>query len=418
MNVGVVKLRKTWNWRLLRPYLGPAFLVSVGYMDPGNWATDLEGGSRFGYALLWAVFASSMMAILLQILSAKLGIATGKGLAANCRQHYGKRTSLLLWLTAEIAMMATDLAEFIGAALGLGLLFGWGMLEATLVTGLDVFLFLGLMRFGVRKVEALIVALVAVIGWAYVVELFLAKPDLGQILFHTFVPTFDPKTLFLVVGIVGATVMPHNLYLHSSHILTRTRINGNTSPKRKLFRFAVFDTVLALNAAWFVNAAILIMAAAAFHERGLLVVSIEQAHQTLIPLFGSFAGLVFAVALLASGLSSSTTGTLAGQYVMEEFLELKFPVWLRRAVTRALTMIPALIALSYGVNPVKLLVWSQVLLSFQLPFAVVPLVRFTQNRRLMGELVNTRATTVLGWTVTALIIVLNALLLGLGFFSG
>ena len=403
--------RSRWSSaRAILPYLGPAFIVSVGYMDPGNWATDIEGGSRFNYDLLWVVFASGMIAIFLQILTAKLGIATGRGLAANCRKHFSRPMSYFLWVTAELAMMATDLAEFLGAVIGIHMIFNLPMLTAVWVTGLDVLLFLFVMRYGYRAFEFIIISLIGFIGLGYLIELVLARPDWVLVALKSFVPTLNPDPTFVLVGIgiLGATVMPHNLYLHSTHILTRQNAH---SRGKKLFRLASLDTVLALTAAWWVNAAILIMAAAVFYRNDLLVVSIEAAHRTLIPLLGGFAALVFAIALLASGLASSTAGTLAGQIVMEEFLNIKFPLWLRRLLTRILTMIPALLAVSLGVAPVKLMVLSQVALSFQLPFAIIPIVLFTRRRDLMGALVNRPGTTALAILIVTLIIALNVLLL-------
>jgi len=410
--------RSRWSSaKAILPYLGPAFVVSVGYMDPGNWATDIEGGSRFNYDLLWVVAASGFIAMFLQILTAKLGIATGSGLAANCRKHLSRPMSYFLWVTAELAMMATDLAEFLGAAIGIHMIFNLPLLTSVWVTGLDVLLFLFVMRYGYRSFEFIIISLIGVIGLGYLVELVLAQPDWGLVALKSFVPTLNPDPAFVLVGIgiLGATVMPHNLYLHSTHILTR--MNGNNKGK-KLFRLASLDTVLALTAAWWVNAAILIMAAAVFYRNDLLVVSIEAAHRTLIPLLGGFAGLVFAVALLASGLASSTAGTLAGQIVMEEFLQIKFPLWLRRLLTRLVTMIPALLAVSLGVAPVKLMVLSQVALSFQLPFAIIPIILFTRRRDLMGPLVNRPLTTALLVIIAGIIIALNLLLLVQTFRGG
>jgi manganese transport protein len=411
--IGTLRKAKHYPYRELLHYLGPAFLVSVGYMDPGNWATDLEGGSRFNYSLIWVLLLSNLMAILLQTLSAKLGIVTGRDLAQCCRERFSRPTSLLLWVTAEFAMIATDLAEFLGSAIGIYLLFKIPLLTATLITGLDVLLILALQRYGYRIVEFVIIGFVTVIGWAYVVEVFLAKPEWGLVFYHTFVPTINSESIYIAIGMLGATVMPHNLYLHSAIIQSRLiRGQDNASIlKRKLFRYAIIDSALALNAAFLVNASIVIMAAAAFFRRGIEVVSIEQAHATLTPLLGPFSAFIFALALLSAGLSSSTTGTMAGQVVMEGFLNLRIRPWLRRLVTRLVTMVPAIFAIAAGWNPMKILVLSQVVLSFQLPFAIIPLIMFTSNRKLMGEYANKPRTTFLAVAVAAIIIFLNGLLL-------
>lgn len=391
-------------------FFGPAFIISVGYMDPGNWATDLEGGSRFAYRLLWVLLVSNMMAILLQILSAKLGIATGRDLAEMCRERYPRPLALGLWATAEIAMVATDLAEFLGSALGIHLLFGIPLLPATFITGLDVLLLLAIQRWGYRGLEYIIIGMVSVVGWAYVIELFMAKPDLTEIARGLFVPHIDGKSIYVAIGMLGATVMPHNIYLHSALVQTRAK-PGDAEHNRKVFKFAIADSVVALNAAFFVNAAILIMAAAVFARNGIAVASIEEAHATLTPLLGPLASLVFAIALLASGLSSSTTGTLAGQVVMEGFLHIRWKPWIRRLVTRGITMVPAVIAIAVGADPLKILVFSQVALSFQLPFAIIPLLHFTRDRKLMGEYVNRPLTNVLAVLVTAVILGLNGYLI-------
>lgn len=388
------------------PYLGPAFLVSVGYMDPGNWGTDIAGGSNFNYSLLWVLLMSNLMAILLQTMSAKLGIATGKTLAQNCREHFSRPVSFFLWLTAEAAAMATDLAEFLGAALGFYLLFNIPMFPAALLTGVAVFLVLGLHRFGYRKVEYVIMGLVSIIGLAYVYELFLAKPDWAKVAYHTLVPQVDAASILVAVGMLGATVMPHNLFLHSGVIQTRL-VNNNGLHHRKIFRFEVLDAVFALNLAWLVNAAILIMSAAVFFKSGTPVESIEQAHQTLTPLLGGLSSLAFAVALLCSGLSSSLTGTLAGQIIIEGFLNIKMSIFLRRFIT----MIPALIAIALHIDPLQILILSQVTLSLQLPFTIIPLILLTRRRAIMGEYANKPLTNLFAITVASIIIVLNLLLL-------
>ncbi|MBS4029453.1 MAG: Nramp family divalent metal transporter [Ignavibacteriales bacterium] len=403
-------IKKIFNRNLIRA-LGPAFLVSVGYMDPGNWATDIEGGSRFGYALLWVIFLSNMMAILLQTLSAKLGIATGKDLAQNCRTHYSRSTSFFLWFTAELAMIATDLAEFLGSALAIYLLFHIDMFTAVLITGFDVLLILALQRYGFRPLEYAIITFVATIGLCYVVELFFASPNWSIIPYHVVVPQISSESILVAIGILGATVMPHNLYLHSNIIQSRLSENPSNEEKHKVFRFAKIDSIIALNGAWFVNSAILIMAAGAFYTRNMEVVSIEEAHKTLEILFGGMSAFVFALALLASGISSSVTGTMAGQIVMEGFLDIKIRPWLRRLILRLIVMIPAMIAVGIGTNPLELLVLSQVFLSFQLPFAIIPLIKFTKDKTMMGELANKEWITYLAITCAVVIIGLNILLL-------
>jgi manganese transport protein len=395
-------------------YLGPAFLVSVGYMDPGNWATSLEAGSRFGYALLWIVTLSSAIAILMQVLSAKLGIVTHRDLAQMMRERYSPRVRKFLFVTAFLAMMATDLAEFMGVALALNLLFGIPLAVAVLLTVLDVLFILWLQRFGIRWIEMVILAFVATIGLAYVVEIFLARPDVGQVAMNAFVPNgtiFASTTaLFIAMGILGATVMPHNLYLHSAQV--KTRLQGNPDKREHIYRMAILDTVSALGAAWLVNGAILVMAAAVFHQNGLLVTEIDQAYLMLVPLLGKAAALTFAIALLSSGISSSATGTLAGQVVFEGFLNVRVRnLALLRLGVRLLTMAPTVVAVLLAVRPVSLLVLSQVVLSMQLPFSVIPLVRFTSDRKLMGDLVNAPFTKLLAWASAAIIAGLNLLLL-------
>ncbi|HEY4611880.1 MAG TPA: Nramp family divalent metal transporter [Bacteroidota bacterium] len=401
------------RWREVVPYMGPAFLVSVGYMDPGNWGTNIEGGSSFGYKLLWVLLVSNLMAILLQTMSARLGIVTGKSLAANCREHYSKGTNFFLWLMAEAAMMATDIAEFLGAAIGFYILFGIPMFTAGLLTGVVVFLILGLYRFGYRSVEYAIISLVAIIGFAYVVEIFLAKPDWSLVGYHTFVPQLSSESIFVAMGMLGATVMPHNLFLHSGIIQTRMTSDPTAVQKKKLFRFAVLDSLFALNMSWLVNSAMIIMSAAVFFTNGIHVDSIQDAHRTLEPLLGSLSSYAFAIALLAAGLSSSTTGTMAGQIVLEGFLKIKISLWLRRFVT----MIPALVVIALGLNEIDVLVLSQVVLSMQLPFSIIPLIVFTMRGDIMGELKNGRITNVLAIACAVFVIGLNVLLL-FQFFGG
>ncbi len=404
-------LREYLTPSVLLPYLGPAFIVSVGYMDPGNWATDISGGAEFGYKLLWVLLWSNIFAIFLQTLAAKLGIATNHDLAELCREEYSRGVAMLLWITAELAMMATDLAEFLGAAIGIHLLFHIGLIPSVLITAFDVLLVLALQRAGFRWFEIAITAMVAIVGGGYVVEILLARPDVGQVFYSLAVPRMPEAAVFVAIGMLGATVMPHNVYLHSALSQYRKK-SEEEEHKRKLVHFAFIDSAIALNGALFVNAAILIMSAAVFGARGLQVASIQQAHHTLGPLLGSASATVFAVALLAAGLSSSATGTLAGQVVMEGFLQVKVKPWVRRLVTRLLTMIPVIIAVALGTDPLFLLVLSQVVLSLQLPFAVVPLLRFTSSEKLMGGgFVNRRLTRIVGWVITAVIVLANLFLI-------
>jgi manganese transport protein len=405
-------------WRRLLGFLGPGFLISVGYMDPGNWATDIAGGSRFGYTLLFVIMASNLMAILLQSLSLKLGVATERDLAQICHEAYGRRVSFALWVGAEIAIAACDLAEVIGSAIALNLLFHIPLLYGVLITGLDVLLILLLQRWGFRYVEALVIALIATIIGMFGVQMFLSRPEFWPVLRNLFDPSpsivTNPDMLYIAIGILGATVMPHNLYLHSSIVQSR---NYERTPKgkREAIFFANVDSALALTLALFVNAAILIVAAAVFYRRGLFdVAAIEDAYKLLSPLLGAAgASTLFAVALLASGQNSSITGTLAGQVVMEGFIHLKVSPWLRRMITRTLAIIPTIIvvAINGERGTEKLLILSQVILSLQLSFAVVPLVMFTSSRKWMGEFVNPRWLKALAWFTAVLIAGLNAWLL-------
>ncbi len=397
------------------PYLGPAFVASVAYIDPGNYATNIESGARFGYTLLWVIVAANLAAMLIQSLSAKLGIATGKNLAELCRERFPRPVVWIMWGIAELVAMATDLAEFLGAALGFALLFHLPLFVGGLLTGIFTFTILALERYGHRPIEAVITSMVGIIAGSYVIELLLERPDLGTVIGHAIVPRFaGPESVLLATGILGATVMPHVIYLHSA--LTQHRIVPRTAEEaRRIHRFEVLDVVLAMGVAGLVNAAMLIMAASTFHRRGLVEVgTIEEAYRTLQPLLGPLASTAFALSLLASGLSSSTVGTMAGQVVMQGFLERTIPVWLRRLVT----MLPALIVIALGLDPTRTLVISQVVLSFGIPFAVVPLVRFTADRSLMGELVNRRSTTLLASVLAALIIALNLFLLWTTFTGG
>ncbi|MFN8634677.1 MAG: Nramp family divalent metal transporter [Chloroflexota bacterium] len=391
--------------RSLLPYLGPAFLVSVGYMDPGNWATDIEGGARFGYSLLWVLLAANLMALLLQHLSAKLGLATGLTYPQLCREQFPRGLTIFLWVTAEAAAVATDLAEFLGAALGFYLLLHIPMLPSAVLTAVVVFGILALYRYGFRAVELVILGLVAVVGLAYVFEVWLVQPDWWGVAEGALVPRLSSDSLVIAMGMLGATVMPHNLYLHSGVILTRRHFSPEHTAG--ITRAALVDSVLALNLAWLVNSAIVVMAAGAFFSQGLDIDSIEGAHETLTPLLGGLSAVAFALALLASGLSSSTTATLAGQIIVEGFLKIRFGLFLRRLIT----VIPALVVIAAGLDAYWILIASQVALSVQLPFAIVPLVWLTARRDVMGEHANARWTTVVASVVAAVIVALNVLLL-------
>lgn len=404
-------------WRRLFAFVGPGYLVAVGYMDPGNWATDIAGGSAFGYTLLSVVLLSNLMAMVLQALSARLGIVAGLDLAQACRAHFSRPVSFVLWVLCEIAIIACDLAEVLGTAIALKLLFGLPLVWGVCVTALDVFLILALQRYGFRRLEAFIVALLLIIAACFLFELVLAQPSMTGIL-GGLVPTTqivtNPAMLYIAIGILGATVMPHNLYLHSAIVQTRA-FDHDEAGKRDAVRMATIDGTVALGLAFFINAAILILAAATFHVAGRTdVADIDQAHALLSPMLGvGAASAVFAVALLASGQNSTVTGTLAGQIVMEGFLNLRMPVWARRLVTRLLAILPAVLVVgaSGDAGATKLLVLSQVVLSLQLPFAVVPLVAFTGNARIMGALASPIWLRALAWAIAAVIIGLNATLL-------
>jgi manganese transport protein len=405
-----------WARRLLA-FLGPGYLVSVGYMDPGNWATDLAGGSKFGYTLLSVILLSNLMAILLQALAARLGIATDRDLAQACRASYSRPVNLLLWLVCEAAIIACDLAEVIGTAIALKLLFGIPLIGGALITALDAFLLLLLMNKGFRFLEAFVIALLIVIAVCFSVQIFAAAPPVAAIL-HGFVPSAEivtnPEMLYLAIGIIGATVMPHNLYLHSSIVQTRAYAR-NEEGRRDAIKWATTDSTIALMLALFINAAILIVAAATFHSSGHAdVAEIGQAFELLSPLLGlGIASTLFAVALLASGLNSTVTATLAGQIVMEGFLHLRLPNWARRLVTRGIAIVPVVIVTAfYGERGTSLLlVFSQVVLSMQLPFAVIPLVRFVSDRRKMGSFAISRPVAALAWIVAGIIVALNLKLL-------
>ena len=396
-------------WRRLFAFAGPAYMVSVGYMDPGNWATDIEGGSRFAYDLLWVLMMANLMAILLQTLSARLGIVTGRDLAQACREAYPRPNAMMLWILCEVAIAACDLAEVLGTAIGLNLLFGLPMMVGVLITALDVFVLLAIQRLGIRRMEAFILALVATIGACFVFEIFLAKPDWGGILggFRPQLPSLE--ALYVAIGMLGATVMPHNLYLHSALVQTR-QVGRTREGMREANKFNLIDSAVALNGAFLVNAAILILAAATFHRHGRVVAELQEAHSLLSPLLGmQFAGVAFAVALLCAGQSSTLTGTLAGQVVMEGFLRFRMRPWVRRLLTRSVAIVPAVITIAmFGEHGTyKLLILSQVILSLQLPFAVIPLVHFTGDRAKMGEFANRTAVKWLAGAIAVVIVALN-----------
>ncbi|WNH47167.1 Nramp family divalent metal transporter [Stenotrophomonas aracearum] len=411
-----------WWFRLLA-FLGPGYMVSVGYMDPGNWATDIAGGAQFGYLLLSVILLSNLMAIVLQGLSARLGIATGRDLAQSCRDHFSKPVNLCLWLLCELAIIACDLAEVIGTAIALKLLFGLPLLMGAIITAVDVVLVLWLMNRGFRALEAFVIALLLVIFACFAIQIALAAPPLHAVL-GGFIPRAEvvtnPHALYLAIGIIGATVMPHNLYLHSS--IVQTRAYPRTDPgRRSALRWAVTDSTMALMLALFINAAILILAAAVFHANGRTdVQEIEQAYELLAPMLGvGIASTLFAVALLASGINSTVTATLAGQIVMEGFLRLRIAPWARRLITRGIAIVPVVIVTAiYGEQgTARLLVLSQVVLSMQLPFAVIPLVMFVGDKARMGALVAPRWLLGLAWVIGAVIVLLNVKLL-VGFFGG
>jgi manganese transport protein len=404
--------KKNWIARLL-PFLGPAFIASIAYVDPGNFATNIQGGAQFGYELLWVIMGSNLMAMLLQALSAKLGIATGKNLAEHCRERFPRWVVWTMWVLMELVAMATDLAEFLGAAVALNLLFGLPLWIAGLLTAIITFVILSLERYGYRPLEAVITGFLAIIAVSYVIELFLGHPDWAAITYHTFVPHFsNSESVLLGAGILGATVMPHALFLHSA--LTQGRVVVKKPEQlRRLFHFEIIDVVIAMVIASSVNAAMLITAAAAFHNGNAGVGTLEQAYKTLQPLLGSAAGIVFGVALLASGLSSSSVGTMAGQVIMQGFLHFHIQPWIRRVVT----IIPSLVVIFIGLDPTRTLVISQVVLSFGLPFAVIPLIMFTSRKDIMGVLVNRRLTNLLASLCAVLIIALNFFLLFQIFFG-
>ena len=406
---------KKGRFSRLLPFMGPAFIASVAYMDPGNFATNIQGGAKFGYTLLWVIVASNLMAMLIQTLSAKLGIATGLNLAEQCRNNFPRPLILLMWVLMEIVAMATDLAEFLGAAVGFYLLFGIPLWVAGIITAVVTFLVLGLERYGFRPLEAVITVLVGVVAFSYLIETVLDRPKWGDVLYHAVVPQFSgAESVLLATGILGATVMPHAIYLHSA--LTQGRIVVRDPVQlRRLFRYELVDVLVAMGVASLINAAMLIMAASTFYKHGLTEVgTLEGAYHTLEPLLGRAASWVFAISLLASGLSSSSVGTMAGQVIMQGFLKKHIPIWIRRLVT----IIPSLVVIAIGLDPTRTLVISQVVLCFGLPFAIIPLVMFTSSKKLMGILVNRPVTTVLSCVVATLIVALNMYLLYQIFFVG
>lgn len=408
------KSKKGWLAQLA-PFLGPAFIASVAYIDPGNFATNIQGGAKFGYQLLWVITASNLMAMLIQSLSAKLGIASGFNLAEHCRNNFPRPVVLSMWVIMELVAMATDLAEFLGAALGFNLLFGIPLWIAGLLTVIATFLILALERYGFRPLEAVITALVGIVAGSYLIETILDRPHWPTVFYHAVIPSFSgTESILLATGILGATVMPHVIFLHSA--LTQDRVvTGNPQQQHKLFRYELIDIFIAMGLAGLINMGMLIMAASTFFNNGLTQIgTIEEAHRTLQPLLGPAASWVFAISLLASGLSSSSVGTMAGQVIMGGFLHKQIPIWTRRLVT----VVPPMLIILLGLDPTRTLVLSQVVLSFGLPFAIIPLVMFTSRRDIMGELVNMRITTIAASIVAALIVALNIFLLTQIFTGG
>jgi manganese transport protein len=406
---GLPGLRRGELWY----YFGPAFVASVAYIDPGNFATNIQGGTEFGYSLLWVLLWSNAMAILVQYLAAKLGIASGHTLPQNCRIHFLPGTTIVLWVAAELAAIATDLAEFLGAALGFYLLFHLDMFISALLTAVLVFLILAIDLYGYRRLEQVIMAFVGGIGFCYAIEIFLAKPDWAKAAHYVVVPHISSSSIYVAVGMLGATVMPHVIYLHSALVQPRVKEHQANCPpahflqKLRHARYELIDVLAAMNGAWLVNSAMLIMAAAVFAHSGRPVATIEEAHQTLRPLLGNLSAAAFGLALLFSGLSSSTVGTMAGQVIIEGFLNVKFSIFWRRLIS----VIPALFVIGIKLDPFKILVLSQVALSFALPFALVPLILLTRREKVMGDLVNNRATNWLAYASAGVIIALNGLLL-------
>lgn len=397
-----------WRFKQMLPFLGPAFIASIAYVDPGNFATNIQAGAKYGYTLLWVVLGSNLMAMLIQFLSAKLGVATGHNLAEVCRAQFPRPVVWTMWVLMELAAMATDLAEFLGAAIGFNLLFGIPLGIAAVITAIITLAMLVLQQRGFRPLELLISALLGVIALCYLVETVLDRPDWGLALFHTVTPRFQgTESILLAAGILGATVMPHVIFLHSSLTQGRIRVT-QPAERRRLCRIQIADVTIAMSIAGLVNAAMLIMAASTFFKAGLHhIATIEEAHLTLEPLLGKAAPIMFAISLLAAGLSSTAVGTMAGDVIMQGFIHRRIPLWLRRIVTMA----PSMVVIYLGFDPTRSLVLSQVVLSFALPIAVIPLVLFTSNKSLMTDLVNTRRTTLAAWAIATLICLLNVYLL-------
>jgi manganese transport protein len=393
-------------------YFGPAFVASVAYIDPGNFASNFEGGARFGYTLLWVLLWSNAMAILIQYLSAKLGIATGKTLPQNCRSYFSSKVNFGLWIAAELAALATDLAEFLGAALGFHLLFGLPLFPAALITAVIVFLMLAVELYGFRRLEQLIMAFVFAIAACYAFEMFIVKPDWGEVAKGVLVPKINSESIYVAVSMLGATVMPHVIYLHSALVQHRVKEHAASDHPEKWhltlrhLRYELFDVLAAMNGAWLINSAMIVMAAAVFYKNHVQF-NFDEAHLTLQPLLPAVSSTAFGLALLFSGLSSSTVGTMAGQVIIEGFLDIKFSVFLRRLIT----IVPALVVIALKLDPLKILLLSQVVLSFAIPFALVPLVVLTRSQAVMSDLVNDRRTTYMAYVVTAIIVGLNLLLL-------
>jgi manganese transport protein len=398
--------RRGWRSHEIWLYFGPAFVASVAYIDPGNFATNIQGGAQFGYRLLWVLLWSNLTAMLVQFLAAKLGIATGRTLPQLCRDHFPRPLVVVLWLIAEVAAMATDVAEFVGAALGFYLLLHLPLFTCALITTAAVFLILAVEVYGFRRLEHVIMLFVCVIAVAYFYEILLARPDWHQVAIATFLPRIDRASAYIAVGMLGATVMPHVVYLHSALVQHRYRADDADHSLRHA-RYEFWDVMVAMNGSWLVNSAMLIMAAAVFYTGGFHHVDITQAHKTLAPILGPASAFAFALALLCSGLSSSVVGTMAGQVVLEGFLHVNFNIFYRRA----LTVIPALVVIALGLDPLRVIVFTQVVLSFALPFAIVPLIMLVQKESVMGKLAVQRTTALLGWLTTAAIVGLNGFLI-------
>jgi manganese transport protein len=392
-------------------FSGLGLVVGVAYIDPGNWGTDIAAGSKFGYSLLWIVVMSNVIGMFMQYLSSKLGIVTGSNLAENCRDNLPKYKSFSLWITAEIAAIATDLAEVVGAAIAFNLLFGIPLIYGAIITGLDTLFILGLERIGIRKVESVIIGMMVLIASVYLLEIYLASPDGAQIMYHAVVPELQEGSVVIAVGILGATVMPHAIFLHSAMMKSREGMYRILKSPKRVIKFSMVDTILALSVAGMINGAILVMSAATFHQNNIVIESIEEAYQTLTPLLGNVSSTAFGIALLASGLASSVVATLSGQIIFEGFTKFRAKLWKRRIMIRTITIIPAIIAISYGVSTLDILVVSQVILSLQLPFTIIPLVYFTSKEKIMGVYVNKTHTKIIAIICVSIIITLNVMLL-------